>query len=492
MGGQAWDIPNVYPPLGLAYIAAVLEREHKVCILDAAVEGWRNINRASKDFYYLGLDYEEIGRRIKRFSPDVVGITVPFSLGIQNAFKVASVVKESDKDIFTMLGGHHPTVRPLDCAQHPSVDFVVVGEGEHTVLELVKVLEKGADSKLDKVKGIAYKKQGVAVQTRPRPFIQDIDSLPFPARHLIPMELYYEAAKAGLGPNLFGNREPKPWTTMITSRGCPYSCVFCSIHLAMGRKWRPRSPELVVDEIEQLVHGYRIKQIDFEDDNIALDKKRMERICDLVIERGLDFEWYLSSNGIRADSLDENLVAKMEEAGCRELSVSPESGVQRVVDHIVKKNLDLRKVEEAVKLCKKVGIKVGCFFVIGLIGETKEDIRQTIRYAKKLKTLGVDGFCFSMATPYYETELFQEAKQKGYLIKNFHEEMLHTRVPCIETEEFTARELYELYVEARLSLADTADFFSPEKIRKAVKDPQKALELLVKKIKMNLSRRVVS
>ena len=132
---------------------------------------------------------------------------------------------------------------------------------------------------------------------------------------------------------------------MITSRGCPHNCVFCSIHIVMGRKWRGRSPENVVDEIEQLVHTYHIKQIDFFDDNMTLNTKRMETICDLIAKRGLDIEWY-TPNGVRADGLDENLLTKMKASGCKKIRIAPESGVQRVVDQIIKKNLNLKDVEK--------------------------------------------------------------------------------------------------------------------------------------------------
>jgi len=200
----------------------------------------------------------------------------------------------------------------------------------------------------------------------------------------------------------------KPWTTMITTRGCPYDCVFCTVHIVMGKKWRSRSPENVVDEIEQLIQTYRIRQIDFYDENMTLDKKRMENICDLIVERKLDVDWY-TPNGVRADTLDLNLLRKMKKSGCKRIRVAPESGVQRVVDQIVKKNQKLTEVEKAVVLAKKVGIKVGCFFVLGLIGETKEDIKATIDYAYKLRKLGADKFYFSIATPIYGTELYEQA-----------------------------------------------------------------------------------
>jgi radical SAM superfamily enzyme YgiQ (UPF0313 family) len=269
----------------------------------------------------------------------------------------------------------------------------------------------------------------------------------------------------------------KPWTMMITSRGCPYNCVFCSVHVVMGRKWRGRSPENVVDEIEQVVHTYHVKQIDFLDDNMTLNKKRMENICDLIVKRGLDIEWY-TPNGIRADGLDENLLTKMKASGCKKIRIAPESGVQRVVDQIIKKDLDLKKVENAVILSKKVGIKVGCFFIIGLIGETKEDIEATIKYAYKLRRLGADSFYFSYATPLYGTELYEQAKRGGFISTSFSDESLAAVEPLIETPEFTADDLRELC--ARANLVNPT--FTRDKIIRALRNPKKALKVLLGKV----------
>jgi magnesium-protoporphyrin IX monomethyl ester (oxidative) cyclase len=363
---RSWGMPYILPPLETAYVAALLERQHKVRIIDAHMEGWRNREQIDGTRNRIGLKNKEIADRIRQWSPDIVIITVRFSGWSKTAYEIASIVKNIDKNINTVLAGQHPSTRPEDCLAHPNIDFVVIGEPEHTIFELVGALEQGTIQSLKKIRGIAFNENGEKVVTPPRPAIQDLDSLPFPARHLLPMDAYFAAAKE----NPLRGEISKPWATMITSRGCPYNCVFCANHNVMGRQWRGRSPENVVDEIEQLVRTYHIKQIDFYDDNMTLNKKRMETICDLIVKRGLDIEWY-TPNGVRADTLDENLLTKMRKSGCKKIRIAPESGVQRVVNQIIKKDLNLKDVEKAVVLCKKVGIKVGCFFVIGLIGETK-------------------------------------------------------------------------------------------------------------------------
>ena len=470
---KSWGKPSVFQPLDIAYVAAVLERQHKVRIIDAPTEGWRNLEQVDGTKYRVGLTNKEIADRIRNWSPDVVGINIPFTGWWKPAYEVVSVVKGIDKDIITVLSGLHPSARPADSLMRSNTDFVVIGEAEYSMLELVGALEQDTTEGLKKVKGIGFIENGETVITPPRPAIQDLDSLPFPARHLLPMEAYFAAAKE----IPIRGELSKPWTAMITSRGCPHSCVFCSIHVVMGRKWRGRSPENVVDEIEQLVHTYRIKQIDFLDDNMTLDKKRMENICDLIVKRGLDIEWY-TPNGVRADGLDENLLRKMKASGCKKIRIAPESGVQRVVDQIIKKDLDLKKVDKAVVLSRKVGIKVGCFFIIGLIGETKEDIKATINYAYKLRQLGADSFYFSYATPVYGTELYEQAKVGGFLRECFNDEALSAVEPLIETPEFTADDLREL-----CTLANSVNpTFTRDKIIRAIRDPKSALKVLLKRV----------
>ena len=469
---KSWGKPSVFQPLDIAYVAALLEKQHEVQIMDAPNEGWKNLELIDGTKYRQGLDNKEIATRIRRWSPDVVGITIPFSGWWKPAYEVASLVKSIDKDVITVLSGLHPSAKPADCLKQSNIDFAVIGEPEETVFELASVLEQGNAADFKKVRGIAFVKNGETIITPARPAIQDLDSLPFPARHLLPMDTYFSAVKE----NPLRGEIRKPWAAMITSRGCPHNCVFCSIHVVMGKKWRGRSPKNVVDELEELVQTYRIKQVDFNDDNLTLNKKRMEDICDLIVEKRLDIEWY-TPNGVRADTLDETLLTKMKASGCKKLRIAPESGVQRVVDQVIKKNLDLKEVEKAVVLSKKVGIKVGCFFVIGLIGETKEEIQETINYAYKLRKLGADSFIFSIATPLYGTELYEQAERGGFLRECFSDEALSAAEPLIETPDFTADELRELC--ARANLVNPT--FTRDKFLKALRDPKRAMRVLLGK-----------
>jgi len=228
--------------------------------------------------------------------------------------------------------------------------------------------------------------------------------------------------------------------------------------------------------LEQVIETFGIRQVDFSDDNMTLDKQRIKEICDLIIERNLHFEWF-TPNGIRADTLDEPLLRKMKAAGCKKIRIAPESGVQRVVNDVIKKNLDLKSVERAVVTCKKVGIKVGCFFVIGLIGETKADIEETIRFAHKLKRLGADTFIFSIAMPLYGTAFYEQAKQNGFLREGFCDYALAATEPLVETPEFSADDLRELC--ARANLVNPT--FTRHKILRAIRNPRKTIKMLMKK-----------
>ena len=468
---KVWGKPSVFPPIPLSYIAAVLEEENEVHVIDAPTEGRRNLKEVNKTTYRVGLSNNQIGKKIELWAPEIVIIEIPFSGWARTAFEVSSKIKQINSKIITILYGQHPSARPITCLERGNIDFVVIGEAENTIKELVKYLNEGFP-KLEKIKGLAFIKNDKIVMTPSRPVIEDLDSLPLPARHLLPMNEYALAVKE----NPLRGVIKKPWTIMITSRGCPYRCVFCTHHTVWGRKWRGRSPQNVVVEIEHLVKTYGIKQIDFLDDNMTLDRNRMENICDLIVKKKIRVEWFTPS-GVRADTLDESLLRKMKKAGCKKIRLAPESGVQKIVDTVIKKNLDLARVEKAVRICKKIGLKVGCFFVIGLIGETKNDIKETINFAYKLRQLGADSFIFSIASPIYGTELYEQAKKRGFLRPGFCEDALAAAEPLIETPEFSAEDLITL-----CEIANSVNpIFTRDKIIHAMMNPAKTLKILLGK-----------
>ncbi len=401
---------RVSQQLGLAYVAAALEKAgHEVRIIDCVAEGWKSTH-AQDGKKYAGISFDELHDRIKKISPDAVGITT-FTSQKRSALQSAKAAKDADKKIIVFLGGPHISVRPEDCLSDRNVDFVVMGEGEISTVEAINALQDGKS--LSKIKGTGFKENDRLVMNERRQLIENLDELPLPARHLLPMEKYFAAARSMQTARV----SDKKWASMITSRGCPYNCIFCSIHLSMGRKWRARSPENIIAEIEELVSRYGVEQVNFEDDNMSLNRERMEKICGMIIGKKIKIEWNCP-NGLRADTLDEPLLMKMKEAGCTDIFVAAESGVQEVVDKIVGKGLDLKKVENAVVLCRKVGISVGVFFVLGLPGETKEDMKKTIEFGRKLRRLGASTCSFFVANPFYGTRLHQLARESGYLTRD--------------------------------------------------------------------------
>lgn len=444
-----WDFPlNIFQPLGISYIAALLEKEgYDVKILDALALGWKN-ERIIDGIKYTGLTQKEIAEEVKNFGPDIVGIAFLFTFQAREGHNLAKTVKKLNPNIFVIAGGAHATTLPKEVLDDPMIDCAVIGEGEYTVKELIKKIENDNDWR--DIQGIAYKnKRGEVVENPKRAPIGNLDELPFPARHLLPMETYQEAAKKVKSSRSISTFN-KRWATIITSRGCPFNCVFCTIHLVMNKGWRARSPENVVAEIKELRDKYGVEHLDIEDDNFTLKKERTKEILDRIAEKKIKITWS-TPNGIRADTVDEELIKKMKQSGCTRTIVAPESGNQEVVNNIIGKMIDLEKISQVVRWCKKYKLLVEAFFVLGFPGETKQQMRDTINYAKKLRGMGADDCAFYIATPFYGTRLYQILVEKGYLKENPDIDMLNTLSgePLYETEDFTKKELLEIWEEAK-------------------------------------------
>lgn len=473
--------PSPYIPLGLAYLAAVLEEKgHDVSIRDILLEGWDKKEHMQGDFVYYGLPPKEIIEIVRRARPSVVGITVPYTIQEKGAFLAAVAAKEADRDIITVLGGPHPTIRPENCARHQAVDLVVMGEGEETFLEIIKRIEIDGVLKTHKIRGIAYEDGGNVHINPPSPLIDDLDAIPFPARHLLDLDAYVEASKALSG--VHGVRVKSRYSPVISSRGCPYGCIFCSIDITMGKKVRMRSPGNVVDELEEMVYKHGIRTVLFEDDNLTHNKKRILEICNQITTRGLDIEWY-TPNGIRADKLDKELLSAMKRSGCKLIWLAPESGSQRVVTAVIGKHLKLESVEIAVKAAKKVGIKVGLFFVVGLPGETKAEMQESLAFARRMRQLGASCFTFSVATPLYGTRLYKMATEQGLLDATFDPNCLSPHLPSpIQKQEWTS-EYVQYIVEQGRSLNLPQN--TKERILRLLRDPS----LVVPGIKRRIGRK---
>ena len=287
--------------------------------------------------------------------------------------------------------------------------------------------------------------------------MQQLDDLPYPAYDLVEMERY-------LKPNKIGYRSFQDRAiSMITSRGCPFNCCFCAVHLHMGQKFRAHSAQYVLDHIQYVVDKFKVKNIFFEDDNLTLDIKRFEAICDGIVERKIKIGWE-TPNGVRADCLNLDLLKKMKQSGANSIFVGVESGDQQILDNVICKSLDLNRVVQFAKDAKQIGLKTGAFYIIGFPGETKENMQRTVDFALRLKRDYDVGMHLFMATPSYGTRLFKDCKANGYIQQDltwnaFAEARQPKGMPLITTNEFTPAEVKEIAAKAlaeykKLSLLD--------------------------------------
>lgn len=434
------DNPRAYFPLGVLSIAGVLRKEgYEARIYDAKVSG---AIYTKDNIVHFGDGWDVIEKKIRGHKPDVVGISNLFSSQWINSHKIAKMVKGIDKGIVTIVGGAHPSVRPGDFLQDTSVDFVVMGEGERTIIELLRHLREGGDPKA--IKGIAFRDNGEAVINERREFISELDSLPFPAYDLLDMERYFSLQRRGFAPRPLATKERA--VSLFTSRGCPYNCVFCSIYLSMGKRFRAHSPRYVLGLIGELIGRYKINFIHFEDDNFTFDRARLENILDGILKEKLSFKWG-TPNGVRADTLnDEALLLKMKSTGCEYLNIGVESGDQEVLDKIVDKRLDLKIVSDIAAKCNKIHLRISSFFVVGFPGETVGNIKNTLRFALMLQRK-YNMFPFiSYATPLIGTRLYDIAHKQGCLTRAPDAMALllathHQGEGLIRTREFTPASL---------------------------------------------------
>jgi len=349
-------VPTAWPPLGILYCAGVLKAEGiEVSLLD----------QPAKRF-----SLNQTVNWIKKEDPDILGFSVLLSTA-KEAPKIAERVKAENPNIKIVFGSHHSTFNAERILKkYPFVDVVIRGEGEHTSLEVAKCLENRRD--LDSVPGIIFRKNSRIISNPDRPLNKNIDDLPFPDRNL--PDAQYDSAIFGIKINT------KKFTTVISSRGCPFNCSFCGIKKFTSRAWRSRSVENVIAELEFLYNeGY--KQFLFTDDNFTLDAKRVSRLCQGIKKQRMDIEWFCDS---RVDQISYNMFREMVQAGCRCVFFGIESGNQRILDYY-KKGITLKQSEEAVRKARKAGVDiiVGSF-IVGAPDETLHEILNTLHFANRL------------------------------------------------------------------------------------------------------------
>ncbi len=376
--------------IGLAYIGAYL-REHipslKLSVLDTSF---------NSDWLYIHEFFE-----IKK--PDIVGIFTD-TLMFKDALGVAKAAKSFGANI--ILGGPHPTILPDSCFNNDFVDAVCIGEGELTMADYVAAFYGGKG--LSGVNGIWFKKDGQLVKNPPRPAIEDVNTLPFPAYDLFNMEVYTNnfVQLDSYSPNLLG-------ASVIVSRGCPYMCAYCqpTLKKIFGPKMRIRSPQKAVEEIKILSEKYNVQAIYFQDDTLTAFKEWIKEFCELMVKErnsGLDIVWACNT---RADTIDFETLAMMKDAGLVKLKVGIESITDRIRNGIYKKNVSREQINRLMADCKKLGIQLTGFFMLGAPTETEKEVKDTIRFAASSSFIEAN---FSIATPLPETFLYDFVKENNW------------------------------------------------------------------------------
>lgn len=478
--------PTAQPPLGLAYIAAILEQNnYDVRILDCIIEDPNCAvgTKIDDGIVRFGLSDTDIAKHIKDFDPDIVGVSAVLSIKYRDAKNVCRIAKEVNPNIITIMGGAHPTSN-INVLDDPNLDYIVGGEGDYSCLELIQYLEGKRDiSTLD---GIGMKIDGKIKVIPKTKFIQNLDELPFPARHLLPIEKYWKV-------NLpHGESTRTPWTSIVTSRGCPGSCFYCSAHMLWGRRYRSRSVENVLREIKMLIDTYGIRELLIEDDNFTFDKARTGGILDRIIKNGWDLTW-TTPNGTAIFALDAELLRKIKQSGCTSLTIAVESGSQRILSNIVRKPLNLDRVEKIAREAKEAGLKLKAFYMIGIPGETKEEMDATLAVARRIKA---DWSCFSIATPLPGTEMYEVCRRKGY-VKDIDMTDIEYTTARIRTEEFDEDYVNQKWQEANnINFLENPNFEGDinqaihdfERVLRMVPDHKMAREALERALKIKTER----
>lgn len=381
MGRHLARVGWVMPPMGLLYVAASLEQAgFEVHVYDAQI------------------DPRALSQVLAETRPDVVGITCTSAV-VGSTLAAAELIKEHAGDVPVVVGGVHPTVRPDDMLASPHVDVAVRGEGVWTMVELARAID--ARRPLEEVDGLSLRRNGRVVHTRDRALESNIDSLPFPARHHVPMERYR------MSPDWSMRR---PFDLVFTAFGCPYRCIFCAAQSVGGGYYRTRSIPNAMQEVDHVIQRYRLRSLLIADDSFVVSKERAHQFCELYSSRGYHKKvpWQVSC---RVDTVDLEVLQAMKRAGCFLVSFGVETGVPRLLATL-RKGTTVEQSERAVRLAKEAGLRVRGTFILGIPTETRQESLETIRFSRSLP---LDQVRFALATPFPGTVLWNMAEAEGSL-----------------------------------------------------------------------------
>lgn len=439
-------------PVYLAYAVAVLEEsEVDVEFIDGVAQE---------------LSTEAYVQAVKAIDPKIIFMECS-TPSINHDLTTVRKLRDKLQDVYVVLLGPHPTYFHKELLRENGfVDAIVRGEFDYTIRDLSLALLRDQEPK--GVKGVSYRDRGVVHINDDRPLIRNLDALPFPARDKVKSDSYREAVFTG-----------KRCTTIVSSRGCPYQCIFCLWPRTMyGKMFRARSAQNVVDEIEHVVDKYGVDEIYFDDDCLTLDKRRLTQICEEIRKRDIDVKWMCQS---RVDNVDKELLSEMKMAGCHYIKYGVESGSQKMLD-LMKKGITLDDARKAFRLTRKMGIKAQAFFLIGLPWETEETFRDTVEFAKELKP---DSAQFAVVVPHPGTELYDICIKKGWLKFNSWEDF-DCRKALIETENLSTEDVEKYRVEAYRKfyfrpsyiLRTTLKLWNPKEAKRIIRSARSIIERL--------------
>jgi len=427
---------NIKFPLGFLYIAGLLEKNgFQVKILDCPVY-YKKRRKINSETVKIGLFPEDIKKLIKEFQPDIVGVSCAYTAFESDSFETIDLVKKISKEIrkkiVVMVGGAHTSANPYYVLRNKNIDLAVIGEAEETVLEIAQRYKNKdlIEKDLEKIKGIGFRYKNKIKINPPRERIKNLDEINA-AWHLVDMNLYFNHPDNSLV-TLRG-----PSVDIMTSRGCPGNCVFCSIRTVWGRVWIGRSAKNVVDELELLNKKYGAKHFRIFDDNLTLDKKRILEICNEIIKRKLDIKWD-TPNGVAFWTLNKEVLTKMKKAGCYRLTFGIESCSRKTQEYI-RKIADLKKIDSLISLCHKLGIWICATFTIGFPYETKEELEKTTNYIANSRL----NFVFLyIVQPYQGTDLYKDLKKENLISEfQFESSVVNSKY---NTKYFTYKDLNEM------------------------------------------------
>jgi len=458
--GKIIERKHCHPHLGLAYLAAsLLKFNYQVEVIDMLAEGYEQ-ERYTDHFVYYGLNFEETIERIRKSDPDMIGVSILFSNLAMEAYRFVNALKVAFPDKLIVLGGHHLSATPLHVMENPNVDYVMTGECDLTLVELCDAINGKGD--IAAIRGLFWRNEGQVIdnsahrtpvvkgndfkyftrEDNPNP--QNVMELPFPAWHLLPMEKYMSSAvRSGAG-----DVQRERYAVMVSTRGCPHSCYYCTSPLMGGFKnYRRRTNEDVIKEIRWLKDEFGVEEVAFLDDNFFVSSPRVKQLCPMLAQEFPDMVFSVPA-GAEVNALDEEMIILLGKANFRRLNLAIESGNQTIQNGLIDKKVKLERIPKVIENIRANGIEVRGMFMIGFPGEKRASMEATANYAL---SLDLDDIAISIVSPLPGTPLHDECLKKGILVEGFDSDDIRYGISAIKIEDMTPEEVEKLRRDAWLA-----------------------------------------